>query len=271
MFGVSQSGYYKWLSRRPSEREVKDVQLKLQILSAHKRTRESYGVDRLREELRRNGIIVSKWKLRKLRINLGIYCKQRRKYRATTNSTHNYPVCHNLLNRDFCIDDPNKVWVSDITYISTDEGWLYLASHKDLCNGEIVGYAAGERMTRDLVIKSLRMAIKRRRPSSGLIHHSDRGSQYCCYEYQDLLKSLGISQSMSRKGDCYDNAPMESFWGILKNELVYGKKYKTRAEAINEISEYIEIFYNRQRIQARLGYLSPIEYLNKYSARKNVA
>jgi len=162
----------------------------------------------------------------------------------------------------------SKVRVSDITYIPTDEGWLYLASHKDLCNGEIVGYAAGERMTSELVIKSLTMAIKRRNPSSGLIHHSDRGSQYCCYEYQDLLKSLGIRQSMSRKGDCYDNAPMESFWGTLKNELINGKRYKSRSEAISELSEYIEIFYNRQRIQARLGYLSPAEYLNKYSAKR---
>lgn len=158
------------------------------------------------------------------------------------------------------------MWLSDITYVPTDEGWLYLAGHKDLFNGEIVGYAMGERMTRNLISESLLRAIGMKRPARGLLHHSDRGSQYCSLEYRQLLDKLGMQVSMSGKGNCFDNAPMESFWGMLKQELIYQYHFRTRSEARQAIMEYIELFYNRQRIQAKLGFLSPVTYAQKYYA-----
>jgi putative transposase len=162
------------------------------------------------------------------------------------------------------MNTPNQAWVSDITYVWTDEGWLYLAGIKDLFNGELVGYAMSERMTRTLVMQALFGAVALKRPPAGLILHSDRGSQYCCHDYRDLAKQFGMTMSMSRKGDCYDNAPMESFWGSLKNELVHHHRFTPRVEPRQAITEYIEIFYNRQRKQARLGYLSPAAFTQKF-------
>lgn len=182
----------------------------------------------------------------------------------TTDSRHTLPVAPNLLERNFTVTAPNRVWVSDITYISTGEGWLYLAGLKDLFSGELVGYAMSERMTKSLVMQALFRGVSAKRPAKGLILHSDRGSQYCAYGYQKLLEQFGMTASMSRKGDCWDNAPMESFWGTLKNELVHHRRYRTRVQAIREITEYIEIFYNRQRKQARLGYLSPAAFMRQY-------
>ena len=178
-----------------------------------------------------------------------------------------YPVAPNILNREFSVNAPSKVWVSDITYIPTDEGWLYLAGIKDLFNGERVGYAMNKRMTKSLVIQALFRATASKHPDKGLIAHLDRGSQYCAHDYQNLLQQFGMIASMSRKGDCYDNAPMESFWGILKTELVHHRRFKTRQQAIQEITEYIEIFYNRQRRQERLGYLSPAQFTQRYYAK----
>jgi transposase InsO family protein len=201
----------------------------------------------------------------------GIRCKQIRKFKATTDSKHTLPVAENLLEQHFEVPSPNKVWVSDITYISTDEGWLYCAAHKDLFNGEIVGHALGSRITRDLVMRSLYRAVSTKKPPAGLIHHSDRGSQYCSLDYGKLLEQFNMRASMSRKGNRYDNAPMESFQGTLKNELVYHQHYTTWEQAIREITEYIEIFYNRQRRQARLGYLSPVAYMRQFYERKDAA
>ena len=164
------------------------------------------------------------------------------------------------------VAEPNKVWVSDITYVPTDEGWLYVAGHKDLFSGNIVGYAMGERLTKNLVSQSLFKAVAAKRPTKGLIHHSDRGSQYCSHEYRNLMNRLGFKTSMSGKGNRYDNAPMESFWGTLKQELIHHRRYRTRLEAIRDITEYIEIFYNRQRRQAKLGFLSPVAYEQRYYA-----
>ncbi len=175
-------------------------------------------------------------------------------------------MAENRLKQQFRVYAPDKVWVSDITYVPTDEGWLYLAGHKDLFNGKIVGYAMGERLTRNLVGKSLSRALSTRRPEKGLLHHSDRGSQYCSQEYQGLLKKFGLETSMSGSGNCYDNAPMESFWGILKQELVHHRHYRSRREAMEDIREYIEIFYNRERLQAGLGYLSPAVFEQRYYA-----
>lgn len=260
MLNVSPSGYYAWSSRPPSKHAQKETRLEVEIKAAHKRTRGTFGPERLQQDLAAHGVKVGACRIRRIRKKLKIRCKQTRKFKATTNSKHTLPVAENLLDQKFEAASPNRIWVSDITYISTNEGWLYCAAHKDLFNGEIVGYALGSRITKDLVIKSLLMAVKRKQPDPGLIHHSDRGSQYCSQNYTRLLERFNMKASMSRKGNCYDNAPMESFWGTMKNELVYHQRYATREQAIREITEYIEIFYNRQRRQARLGYLSPVAY-----------
>jgi putative transposase len=264
VFGVSPSGYHTWLNRPPSRRAREEGRLEIEIRAAHRRTRETYGSERLQTDLAEHGVKVGICRIRRIRKKLGIRCKQVRKFKATTDSKHTLPVADNLLDQKFEATAPNQVWVSDITYITTDEGWLYCTAHKDLFNGEIVGYALGSRITKSLVIRSLLKAVAIRPPHAGLIHHSDRGSQYCCRDYVKLLEGFEMKASMSRKGNCYDNAPMESFWGTLKNELLYHQRYATRDEAIREITEYIEVFYNRQRRQARLGYLSPAAYEQQF-------
>jgi putative transposase len=271
MFGVSPSGYHAWLTRPVSRRAREEGRLEMEIKAAHTRSRETYGPERLQHELRAQGVEVGICRIRRIRKKLGLRCKQRRKFRATTDSRHNHPVAKNLLNQGFEATMPNQVWVSDITYISTEEGWLYLAGHKDLFTGAIVGYALGNRITKHLVSHSLFRAVAAKRPGSGLIHHSDRGSQYCAHAYRRLMDQFTMKVSMSRKGNCYDNASMESFWGTLKNELIHHRRYKTRAQAIREITEYIEVFYNRQRRQARLGYLSPAVYERQFYARRLAA
>ena len=268
---VSRSGYYAWLKRPPSKRAREEGRLEAEIKAAHERTRRTCGPERLQRDLAAHGVKVGVFRIRRIRKKLGIRCKQIKKFKATTDSTHSLPVAPNLLGRHFEAEAPNQVWVSDITYIPTDEGWLYCAAHKDLWNGEIVGYALGSRITKDLVEKSLLRAAAAKRPPEGLIHHSDRGSQYCSPHFQKLIARLGMRPSMSRRGNCWDNAPMESFWGTMKNELVHQKRYKTRDEAIKEITEYIEIFYNRQRRQKRLGYLSPAAYERQFYAGKMAA
>jgi putative transposase len=271
MLQVSSSGYYAWRTRTPSKHAQEEARLEIEIQAAHKRTRQTCGPRRLQEDLAAHGITVGSSRIRRIRKKLGIRCKQVKKFKATTNSHHTLPVADNLLAQHFEIEVPNRIWVSDITYIATDEGWLYCAAHKDLFNGEIVGYALGSRITKDLVIDSLLMAVNAKKPGPGLIHHSDRGSQYCSGDFVKLLDRLKMQSSMSRKGNCYDNAPMESFWGTLKNELVYHRRYTTREQAIREITEYIEIFYNRQRRQARLGYVSPVAYGQRFYRKKSAA
>jgi len=268
---VSRSGYYAWCGRPPSRRAQEEGRLEVEIRAAHKRTRETFGPERLQKDLAAHGVITSIHSIRRLRKKNGIRCKQVKKFKATTNSAHPLPVAENLLKQKFEALAPNEIWMSDITYIPTDEGWLYCAAHKDLFHGEIVGYALGARMTKSLVARSLARAVAVKHPPKGLIHHSDRGSQYCSPKYRKLLTLLGMVASMSRKGNCYDNAPMESFWGTLKNELVFHCHYRTREEAIREITEYIEVFYNRQRRQARLGYLSPAAYERQYYALRIAA
>ena len=264
VFEVSRSGYYAWFNRKPSKRLQEDGRLEVEIIAAHKRTRGTCGPERLQKDLAAHGVKTGICRIRRIRKKLGIRCKQIRKFKATTDSKHELPVAPNLLEQRFTATAPNEIWVSDMTYIATDEGWLYCAAHKDLFSGEIVGYALGARITKDLVIRSLFKAVATKRPHHGLIHHSDRGSQYCSGEYRKLLDRFHMNSSMSRKGNCYDNAPMESFWGTLKNELVYHQRYATREQAIREITEYIEVFYNRQRRQERLGYLSPSQYERQF-------
>ncbi|WP_111778364.1 IS3 family transposase [Shigella flexneri] len=264
VFGVSRSGYYNWVQHEPSDRKQSDERLKLEIKVAHIRTRETYGTRRLQTELAENGIIVGRDRLARLRKELRLRCKQKRKFRATTNPNHNLPVAPNLLNQTFAPTAPNQVWVADLTYVATREGWLYLAGIKDVYTCEIVGYAMGERMTKELTGKALFMALRSQRPPAGLIHHSDRGSQYCAYDYRVIQEQSGLKTSMSRKGNCYDNAPMESFWGTLKNESLSHYRFNNRDEAISVIREYIEIFYNRQRRHSRLGNISPAAFREKY-------
>jgi len=264
---VSSSGFYAWLVRTPSRWAKEEMRLEAEIKAAHSRTRQTYGAERLQHELASHGVTVGICRLKRIRRKLGLCCRQKRKFRATTDSNHRLPVVGNKLNQQFKVYKPDTVWVSDISYVPTDEGWLYLAGHKDLFNSEIVGYAMGERLSRNLVSQSLLMAVKARSPGKGLLHHSDRGSQYCSHEYQSLLRQFGLEASMSQRGNCFDNAPMESFWGILKQELIHQRHYRSRREAMQDISEYIEVFYNRQRLQPRLGFLSPVAYARKYYTR----
>ena len=266
VLSVSSSGYYAWVDRPLSKWAQEEARLEVEIRAAHKRTRQVCGVEKLKYELAEYGIQVGICRIKRIRKKLGIRCKQKRKFKATTDSKHTLPVAENILGQQFTVAAPNKVWVSDITYVPTDEGWLYVAGHKDLYAGNIVGYAMGDRLTRNLVSQSLLRAVAAKRPAEGLIHHSDRGSQYCSHEYRTILDRFGLITSMSRKGNCYDNAPMESFWGTLKQELIHHRRYRTRQEAIQDITEYIEIFYNRQRRQARLGFLSPAVYEQRYYA-----
>ena len=258
--GVSSSGYYRWVRGKPSRRAQEEARLEVEIKAAHRRTRETFGPKRLQHDLSEHGVKAGVCRIRRIRKKLGIRCKQKKRFKATTDSRHGLPVAENLLKREFKARAPNQIWLSDITYIPTEEGWLYLAGHKDVFTGEIVGYAMGPRITKTLVSQSLFRAVAGKRPRPGLMHHSDRGSQYCAQEYTVLLDRFGMRTSMSRKGNCYDNAPMESFWGVLKNEQIHHCRYATRQEAIQDITEYIEIFYNRQRKQARLRFLSPATF-----------
>jgi len=264
VFSVSAGGYYAWLGRPLSKWAKEEARLEVEIRAADRRTRQVYGAEKLQHDLAAHGIRVGICRIKRIRRRLGMRCKQKRKFKATTNSKHTLPVAENILGQQFKVTAPNKVWVSDITYVPTDEGWLYVAAHKDLFTADIVGYAMGERLTRNLVSQSLFKAVAAKRPAKGLIHHSDRGSQYCSYEYRNILERFGLKASMSRKGNCYDNAPMESFWGTLKQELVHHRRYRTRQEAIRDITEYIEIFYKRQRLQPGLGFLPPAVFEQRY-------
>jgi putative transposase len=257
---VSRSGYYAWIKRPESNREIQNRKLLKKIRYVYKVSRGTYGSPRITRALKKQGINCGKNRVARLMRDNGIAGKTKRKYKATTNSNHNYPVAENILKQKFNAEHPNQIWVADITYIPTDEGWLYLAAIEDLFQRKIVGWSMDSTMTRHLTLNALRQAVRRYKPSPGLIHHSDRGSQYASYEYQQALRNYQFVTSMSRKGNCYDNACMESFFGTLKMELIYGNRFKTRAEARQAIFEYIEIFYNRIRLHSSLGYMSPIEY-----------
>jgi putative transposase len=273
VLGVSGSGYHAWLRRAPSRRALARERLKVAAQAAHQRTRQTYGARRLQHELAADGFVVSLGTVKRVRRELGLRCVQRKKrYRVrTTDSGHALPVAPNLLAQEFTVGCPDEVWTADITYVPTAEGWLYVAAIKDLFASEVVGRSFGARMTTDLVVRAFEQAVSARRPAAGLIHHSDRGSQYCSHEYQALLRGHGMRPSMSRKGNCYDNAPIESFWGALKTELVHHRHYRTREEAAREIREYIDLFYNRQRRQARLGYLSPAAYTQQFMRQQRAA
>jgi len=258
---VSASGYYSWNKRHI--RDKNSERLVVVVKAAHQKTRGTYGAQRLHKELLAEGHEISLWKVKEIRREHGLALRRKRKFVRTTDSNHDLPVAPNLLSRNFTQEACNRAWVSDITYIPTREGWLYLAGVKDLYSKEIVGFSLSPRMDAALVVNALRNAFHAHRPAPGLLLHSDRGSQYCSSIYQEKMEKYRMVCSMSRRGDCYDNAPMESFWGLLKTELVHRRRYGSHAEAICDITEYIEIFYNRQRRQAALGYLSPAAFARK--------
>jgi len=236
------------------------MELKQEIRRIYHKNRQRYGSPRIHQKLLREGYQVSKKRVERLMQELDICAVAKKKYKATTDSDHSQPVAENYLNRKFTPDQPNQSWVADITYIWTAEGWLYLATIMDLFSRKIIGWSLRDRLTKDLVIGALDMALKQRNLSSDLLLHSDRGSQYASELYQLLLLKHGILCSMSGKGNCWDNAVMESFYRTLKVELIYQNQYQTRREAQRDIFEYIEIFYNRERLHSSLGYYSPEEY-----------
>lgn len=265
VLGVSATGYYAWERRGESKRTLDNRELGAKVEKIYYDSNRVYGAGKIQRCLWNKGERFGLNRIRRQMRLRGIESKVRRKYKATTNSKHNMPVAENILNRDFDADTPNTKLVSDITYIPTAEGWLYLASVMDLCGKKIVGISMDGRMTKELVINALADAVNRGGKSEGGIMHSDRGSQYCSTEYQRLLRKFGFKCSMSRKGNCWDNAPMESFWGKLKMEWLNEQQFKTRDEAKAAVFEYIWIFYNRKRIHETNGYITPEEY---YSAHK---
>ena len=254
---ISVSRFYEWLKNGLSQRTIQRNQQTLLVKIAHQETNESYGYIRLTKHLQSQGFEISQYAVRRIKKLNQLYCKRHKRFKRTTNSDHNHSVYSNLLEQKFNMSIPNQAWVSDITYIWTSEGWLYLAALKDLYTKQVVGYSLNERMTAQLVCDALNMAIRNQKPPQSLIVHSDRGSQYCSHEYRNILEKHSFQGSMSKKGDCYDNAPIESFWGILKNELVHYRNYKTREEAKADITKYIELFYNQQRIQKGLDFQTP--------------
>ncbi len=253
---VSRSGYYAYLKRPESKRSKRHKDILEHINRVHRESFTIYGSPMITMQLNNEGIYVSRGIVARLMRRNGIRSKVKRKFKATTDSNHNLPVAENILNRQFKAEARNKKWVSDITYLWTDEGWLYLAGILDLYDGAIVGWSMDSRMTKSLIINALREACIRRNPGSGLILHSDRGSQYCSNDYQEEIKKRQFICSMSRKGNCWDNAPMESFWGKLKTEWIYGKRFRTRDEIKQAVFEYIELFYNRKRLRSTNGYVA---------------
>jgi len=264
VLSVSRSGYYAWLKKPETKRQQANNRLRQKIRDIHRDSDKSYGSPRIYRELKTQGEPCSENRVARLMREDGLYAKTKRRFKATTNSKHNLPVAPNLLNRDFSPEEPNQVYAGDITYVWTSEGWLYLAVVIDLFSRSVVGWAMHKRMTRQLVMDALTMAVQRRRPPSGVIFHSDRGSQYASADFQSLLAKHGMLCSMSRKGDCWDNAPVESFFGSLKQELVFHRKHPTRFQARQSIFEYIERFYNRRRLHSTLGYKSPANYEAAY-------
>lgn len=257
---VSAAGYYAWRSRPESSRSIQTRTLLSTIRVIHRESRETYGSPRIWSALVKQGHRVGEHRVARLMRQNGIRAKTVTKWRATTSSSHGLPVAANTLDRQFRASQPNRVWAGDITYVWTREGWLYLAVLLDLYSRAVIGWAMGPRLTGALTEQALRMALTTRQPTAGLLHHSDRGSQYAARSYQQLLTMHGITASMSRKGNCWDNACVESFFGTLKREPVYQRQYATRSDATQDIFEYIEVFYNRNRRHSMLGYQSPAEY-----------
>ncbi len=257
---VGRNGYYAWLKRRESPRSRENRLLIVEIKAIHQQSKRTYGSPRIHADIKAKGYACGVHRVARLMREAGIVSKHKRKFKATTNSRHNHPVAENKLQRQFTVSKPCRSWVSDITYIPTQESWLYLAVTIDLFQRKVVGWAMDRLMTRQLVVDALNMAVKSNPPGEGLTHHSDQGVQYASEDFQRLLAAHGMECSMSRRGDCWDNAVAESFFHTLKVELTHERNYKTREEARADIFDYIEVFYNRQRRHSTLGFLSPVEF-----------
>jgi transposase InsO family protein len=274
---VSASGYFTWARQHKAKRtgspgRYSDEALLTHMRAIHAEVKQEYGWPRVHKELLARGIRVGKERVRRLMKQHGIRAKTKRKFVVTTDSKHNLPVAPDLVQRKFNPEAPNQIWSGDITYIATDEGWVYLAAVIDLFSRQVVGWSMKDHMQTSLVKDALTMARFRRRPAAGLIFHSDRGSQYCSYEFQNALKGWDMRSSMSRKGNCWDNAPTESFWGRLKTACLYGKKFATRQEAMDAVLDWMA-FYNHRRLHSTLGYLSPMQFEQRWHAaqRKKAA
>ena len=265
MLGVSVSGYRAWKrGGTPDRKRLSDAQMLTLIRAIHAELRGAYGSPRMVKELRNRGFSASKERVERLMRENGIRARHKRRYKATTDSRHVLPVAKNLLDRNFRPTGPDQAWTSDITCLWTDEGWLYLAIVLDLFNREVIGWSLKPRMTANIVTDALTMAWFRRKPEPGVLHHSDRGSQYASRAFQDKLAAYGMTCSMSRKGNCWDNAPTESWFNSFKNERAHGTRYATRAEAMADAFEYIEVFYNRKRRHSTLGYKSPTQFMEDW-------
>jgi len=257
---VSRAGYYLWLRGHSRKRELADAILLEKIRVIHSENDRNYGSPRVYRDLRLAGVSCSKDRVERLMRDDGLRAKHRRKYKVTTDSEHTMPVAPNVLAGRFQWERPNQAWVGDITYIPTDEGWLYLAVLLDLFSRRVVGWAMDKRMTRHLTLRALHMAVQRRHPPQGLIHHTDRGSQYASGDYQKAVAANGLVCSMSAKGRCYDNAVAESFFHSLKVELVYGQQFPSREQAMSALFKYMEVYYNTKRLHSALDYCSPADY-----------
>lgn len=261
---VSRSGYYKWLDRPESNQERQHKEWTTQVKEVYDQSRQLYGSPKVTKKLQQQGVEISERTVTRIMNEQQWRSRTVKKYKATTNSKHTLPVHENVLNQEFTASKPNEKWVTDITYIATGEGWLYLASVMDLYSRKIVGWHMSERMTKELVLQALKQAYGRQQPEQEVLHHSDRGSQYASHDYQKQLEVYSMLSSMSRKGNCYDNACIESFHSIIKKELIYLNKYETRAEAEKSIFEYIEVFYNNERIHSTIDYATPTEFEQQY-------
>jgi transposase InsO family protein len=258
--GVSRSGYYAWKQRPECERDKADQALAEVVTQVHQESRGRYGSPRVHAELRARGQRVGRKRVARLMSQRGLVARKKRRFARTTDSRHNQPVAPNLLERDFSPGQPNSTWATDITYVGTRQGWLYLAVVMDLFSRRGVGWSMSQQIDRYLVLNALDMALQGRQPPRGLLHHSDRGSQYASTDYQQALATRGIQCSMSRKGNCWDNAVVESFFSSLKLELVYTTDFATREQARVALFDYIEVFYNRQRRHSSLGFMSPADF-----------
>jgi len=257
---VSRSGFYDWLGRPESRRSIRHRQLVTEIRRIHDHSNQNYGAVKCWKALRRDGFMFGRDQITEIRRKNGIYSKRRRRFVITTKSKSGHEAAPNTLNREFHSASPNRAWVGDVTFIPTRKGWLYLSVLLDLYSRKVVGWSMGNRNDSSLVKKCLEMAIEHRKPPRGLVHHTDRGSTYTAEKYRSVLNDHGMISSMSRKGNCWDNAVSESFFGNLKNELTHDKIYNDRDQARADIFRYIEIFYNRQRLHQTLNYVTPTEY-----------
>ena len=271
VMNVSRSGYYAWLKRPPSQREQANRKLTEQIKTVFQESRQTYGSPRIYIELKEQNVLCSQKRIARLMRLADLKAVLPKRFVATTDSNHTLPVAQNLLDRQFGSDTPNIRWTADISYLWTSEGWLYLAVVLDLFSRRIVGWAMGTTQERRLVLSALSMAIGSRCPQAGLLCHSDRGSQYACGDYQKALQDAGIVCSMSRKGNCWDNAPTESFFATLKRECVYRHRFATRSQARTAVFDYIEVWYNRKRRHSALGYLSPDAFERQYQQQPQEA